>query len=271
MHSGRMPPPAAGNPSAPAAEACRVCSHPATPIFRGRVLDHDVQYFDCPHCGYVQTERPHWLAQAYSRAINSVDTGILWRNRVNAGRVAMTLLVLGRLRGRVVDFAGGYGILVRLLRDVGIDAYWQDRYCENLVAPGFESDGSASDLLTAFEVFEHLVDPLAELREMLALAPAVLISTEIVPTPGPPDPHWWYLGPEHGQHIGFFRPSTLQHLARTLGCHVVSDGRSLHLFTRERPPLGWSTAVRCWRAGETIARALLHSKTVTDFEHLRSR
>ena len=152
-------------------DRCRVCGGPSRHMFSQRLLDHDVSYFDCAQCGYFQTEAPHWLDQAYASAINDVDTGILWRNQLNARRVVMTLAAVGRLSGRVVDHAGGYGILVRLLRDLGVDARWRDKYCQNLVARGFEADAAPCDLITAFEVFEHLEDPMAELRQMLAQAP----------------------------------------------------------------------------------------------------
>ena len=110
--------------------------------------------------------------------------------------------------GDVVDHAGGYGILVRLLRDAGVDARWRDKYCENLLARGFEATDEPCDLLTAFEVLEHLVDPVRDLSRMLHEAPAVLASTELIMTAQTPPPGWWYYGPEHGQHVGFFRRST---------------------------------------------------------------
>lgn len=55
-------------------------------------------------------------------------------------RVLMTLVAIGKLRGRTIDYAGGLGILVRALRDAGIEAHWTDKYCENAVARGFEAD-----------------------------------------------------------------------------------------------------------------------------------
>ena len=94
-----------------AAIACRVCGAASPRVYSGRVLGHDVDYHDCSACGYFQTETPHWLEQAYSAAINDVDTGILWRNQRNLRRVVMTLAAFGQLQGRVVDHAGGYGNL----------------------------------------------------------------------------------------------------------------------------------------------------------------
>ena len=42
----------------------------------------------CPKCGYVQTETPYWLEQAYVHAINRSDTGLLRRNARNCCKPA---------------------------------------------------------------------------------------------------------------------------------------------------------------------------------------
>lgn len=228
-----------------------------------------MRYFDCDTCGYIQTETPHWLEKAYSRAINDVDTGIMMRNRLNVGRVVTTLFALGKPTGRVIDHAGGYGILVRMLRDVGVDARWRDKYCENLLARGFEATDGHCDLLTAFEVFEHMVEPVQELAAMLDETPSVLLSTDLVRTVYTPPPDWWYYGPEHGQHIGFFRPSTLRWIANRLGCHHASDGASLHLFSRAPIPRFWLPLLKVRRFAPLAARLLLRPKTMDDFNRMR--
>ena len=250
-------------------EACRVCQKPARHVFTRPVLARPVRYFECVRCRYLQTENPDWLGVAYERAINDVDTGIMLRNRLNVGHVVMTLLSCGRLRGRVLDHAGGYGILVRMLRDAGIDAYWQDKYCENLLARGFESQGGTFDLVTAFEVFEHLVSPLGELESLLRDAPMVLISTDLAVGVTPDLKDWWYLGPEHGQHIGFFRPETLRWMASAAGCQLASDGRSVHVFSRGHISPLWRTLLRAGKLWRVITRLLLTSRTQGDFDALR--
>ena len=252
-------------------DACRVCGRAARHVFALPILGRSAAYFECESCGYLQTERPYWLAAAYAQAINEFDTGIMSRNGLNVGRVIMTLLAYGRLHGRVVDHAGGYGILVRLLRDAGVEARWRDKYCQNLVARGFEDEGKACDLLTAFEVVEHMVEPVSELRQMLGEAPVVLISTELIPGAATPPPDWWYLGPEHGQHVGFFRLATLRWIAAALGCSFASDGASVHVFSRDPVPASWRRLQRLRRFWPVVARVSLEPKVMTDFESLRGR
>lgn len=251
---------------------CRVCGAPSPFVFAQHIIGHQVAYFDCPSCGYLQTETPYWLDQAYSSAINDVDTGILQRNQLNVGRVIMTLHTTRQLSGRVVDHAGGYGILVRALRDAGVDAYWRDKYCDNLLARGFEATEARYDLLTAFEVFEHLVTPLNDLRAMLETAETVLLSTELIASSESPATDWWYFGPEHGQHIGFFRTVTLRWMAAQLGVHMQTDGTSVHLFSRRPISPYWTWAVRHGRRlWPVVARLNLKSRTMLDFAALRAR
>lgn len=251
---------------------CRCCDGDVAPLFRGRLLDQHVQYFECPACAYVQTEQPYWLDRAYTRAINDSDTGILERNFVNARIVLATLALLGGLRDRVVDYAGGYGILVRRLRDYGVDALWADPYCDNLIARGFEYASGPAILVTAFEAFEHFVEPRLELERMLAIAPNVLLSTLLIPSPAPNHDQWWYYGREHGQHVGLFRQSALRALAARYGKVLVSDGSTYHLFTdRAVSARRWALTVRGNRVFAGLAARQLTSRTWADHQLLAGR
>jgi hypothetical protein len=249
-------------------DICRVCGAEANYLWNGRLLDlKEIRYFECPDCGYVQTENPYWLERAYSEAINDSDTGIMARNLANARIIMATLLSIGQLDGLVVDYAGGYGILVRLLRDYGLDAQWSDRYCKNLLARGFEYASGNGALVTAFEAFEHFLNPAEELDRMLKIASNVLCSTAIIADPPPKQKVWWYYGKEHGQHIGFFRLKTLQYLAAQRGKHLISDGQSYHMIS-ENPvnPLVWRSLLKIKRYLPDVLRLTLTSKT--DQDHL---
>lgn len=251
---------------------CRLCGHATSKAFDGELLGRTVAYYDCSCCGYVQTEQPVWLAEAYESSINLSDTGILQRNIRNANIVLVTLWLLRHLKSRVVDCAGGYGILVRLLRDAGVDAYWHDPYTKNLLAQGFEYKNElAAELVTAFEAFEHFVDPQEELDRLLKIAPNVLISTELIPDPTPKQDAWWYYGKEHGQHIGFFRLKTLQKMADARGLCLVSDGRSFHMLTREAvAPSLWNFGLKLKRLLAPLIKFSLCSRTQSDHDAAKS-
>lgn len=251
---------------------CRVCQNETAKVFGGHLLGIQIKYFDCPTCGFVQTETPHWLDRAYAEAINDSDTGIMVRNLANARIVLSTLLALGKLDGTLVDCAGGYGILVRLLRDYGVNALWSDKYCKNLVARGFGHTTEKAELVTAFEAFEHFVSPANELDKMLEIAPSVLFSTEIIADPAPNQEGWWYYGQEHGQHIGFFRIRTLEKLARERGKFLLSNGVSYHLITDQ--PVNqtlWKLMVRANKLMPLLLRRRLTPKTWSDHAQMADR
>lgn len=250
-------------------DICRACGNQSLYLQSGALLDLEVNYFECRNCGYVQTETPYWLVRAYAEAINDSDTGIMVRNQANARIVLATLLMLRKLDGNLVDCAGGYGILVRLLRDYGVNALWSDRHCKNLVARGFEHATETADLVTAFEAFEHFEKPAEELDKMLEIAPNVLFSTEIIADPAPKQEDWWYYGKEHGQHIGFFRIRTLEKLARERGKSLLSNGASYHLIA-DRPVNDalWKLLIRANRLLPILLRRRLTPKTWSDYARI---
>lgn len=126
---------------------------------------------------------------------------------------------------KFIDWGGGYGVFTRLMRDTGYDFYWSDRFCQNLFAKQFTADLKQTDELpTAFEVFEHLVDPLSEITTMLARSRNILFTTAIPPTDPDKLANWWYLTLEHGQHV------SLQILAERFGLQLTSDGADTHLL-----------------------------------------
>lgn len=217
-------------------ELCRVCeSDNISLLFTGTLLNDEVSYFECAECGYVQTQEPHWLDRAYAKPINDTDVGIMVRNLGNVKIVLSSLIVLGCRNGKVIDNAGGYGILTRMLRDHGVNAFWSDPYCPNLIAKGFEQSGDVrGSLVTCFEAFEHFVHPVVEMERLLDSAPNILLSTELIETPAPRQENWYYYGHNHGQHIGFFRLQTLEKLAKHFGKYLISDGHSYHLFSDKK-------------------------------------
>lgn len=194
---------------------------------------YQVQYFQCGGCRFIQTEAPHWLEEAYAEGLGSLDVGVMGRNLHNAALTSAVISLLFPGGARFLDYAAGHGTLVRLMRDRGFDFYWSDRYVKNLYARGFEhAPGSRYDLLTAYEVLEHLPEPLEEIAPLLELADNVLVSTEVVPAPAPVPPDWWYYAVKGGQHVSFYSPDSLQKIASHFHMYLLSRG-PYHLFTRK--------------------------------------
>lgn len=218
--------------------ACKVCGGRMTSTHRGILLGrYEVEYFKCSVCEFWCTEEPYWLEEAYSNAISTTDTGLVYRNLLLARRLKIIVSHLFP-QGPYVDWAGGCGMFVRLMRDSGFDFYWQDRYADNLLARGFEWDEadagrSPASLVTAFEVLEHTPDPLEFIDEALSQTGAdALFFTEVLHPGAQVDPEWWYLAPGTGQHISFFSEQTLKKIAELRGMHLRSWS-SFHLLTKE--------------------------------------
>ena len=149
---------------------CKICGTLSEFVFEAKVLNkYEVKYFSCPNCEYLFTENPYWLDEAYNRAINISDTGLISRNIFLSKVVSTLIYFFFNKKGRFLDYAGGYGLFTRLMRDTGFDFYWHDPYCENLFANGFEYDMNNEihfELATAFEVFEHFSEPVNELKKI---------------------------------------------------------------------------------------------------------
>ena len=197
---------------------------------------HEAHYFQCQHCGLIQPQNPEsWLQEAYSSAIAATDIGLVSRNISNIRRMEPILSRLCASDTKILDVGGGYGMLCRGLRDRGFDCYTTDVYCENLFARKFEPDqGFKADVLLAFEVFEHVGDPVAFVDEQFRkYSPDLMIfSTLVYETNEPPPKDWWYYTWDTGQHISIYHPKSLRELAKKLGLFTTSFGPGLHLMSK---------------------------------------
>jgi hypothetical protein len=193
-------------------------------------------FFICQNCKFLFAGNPSWLQEAYKSTINLTDTGLVDRNLHFHKILSLFIYLLFDKKRKFLDYAGGYGMFTRLMRDTGFDFYWFDPYCENLLSRGFEYNMSSkekAEVLTAFEVFEHLESPMAEIEKMLTYSNNIFFSTEILPFPVPEPENFWYYGFDHGQHISFYSPDTLSFIARKFGLKYYNLG-NLHLFSAQK-------------------------------------
>lgn len=238
---------------------CRLCGSMANKIFDSLILKKfKISYFKCNNCNIIQSEVPYWLEDAYKESISITDTGILQRNIEISKKVLIflsiynvkmffqekvfryfkkliTILIKRKInifKGKIYDFGGGYGILVRLLRDYGLNAFWNDPFSKNLIAKGFEDSDNRNEIVLAFEVFEHFNETKKEFLKIFQSNPDIVIfSTELYGEIAP-GLDWWYYSFETGQHISFYSFKTLEFIGKLFGYKVYSFSNSFHIFSK---------------------------------------
>jgi len=217
---------------------CKICGRPSSAWSKALILKkYTVQYYCCEQCGFIQTEEAYWQNESYADAIARNDIGMASRNIAMTGLTCAIILSFFGCNARFIDYGGGYGLLVRLMRDRGLDFYHYDRYSQNLFAQGFEADKEGTrqyELMTAFEVFEHLTNPMDEIKQMLRFSRSILFSTFLVPVPPPALESWWYYSLDHGQHVALYTLQSLKVLAQKLNLNLYSNQHSFHLLTDKK-------------------------------------
>jgi len=211
-------------------QKCRSCCSDAKPIFKHEVLGkHAVQYYVCDSCNALMTEEPYWLEEAYSANLCILDVGAVARVMINFS----ACLCLNRIFSfkSSIDFGGSDGLLTRMLRDFGSNAFSEDKYTEATYARGYIApELMTPDLISAFEVFEHMSNPSTELEYLFAKKPkAILFSTELYSGQGKT---WSYLAPEEGQHIFFHTKKSLKIIGDKYNYRFLIIGR-YKLFIRQ--------------------------------------
>ena len=237
----------------------------------------------CSNCGFMFVPDPIWLGEAYAEPIDRSDTGYVSRNLWARDKMCECIESNLDPDGIFLDYAAGYGLFVRLMRDAGYDFRWSDLYCQNLFARGFEASEPLTgpfEAVTAFEAFEHLTNPTEEMRKLSAITSCLIFSTQLVPEPAPRLEDWWYYGLEHGQHIAFYTRKSLAVLAQQFGYEFATDGVhefatdgvQLHVFSRKQispdffsesqpqPPIPWWRFWAKQQRKPRVSRASLSSQ-----------
>ena len=215
-------------------KSCPISGDEMDFIFQKKVLgNYEVKYYKCLKCGLIQTEKAYWLDKAYENAITALDLGLASRNYFNRLRLEPLLWYLFDRKSKYVDIGGGYGLLTRLMRDIGFDFLSYDIYCENIFAKSYEPGaGQKFDALFAFEVFEHIEEPLIFLKENLENygAKTMVFSTltfkETIPAED-----WWYYSFDIGQHVSLYQEQSIHEMANKVGLTYYPLSNDLHIIT----------------------------------------
>jgi hypothetical protein len=254
---------------------CKICGKKAEKIFDAKILGkYKINYFYCNNCGFLQTEEPYWLDEAYKDPITLTDTGYMQRNLYLSRKVTALLTLFFDYKKKFLDYAGGYGVFVRLMRDIGFDFYWYDKYTQNLFARGFEYKEEMKneiEAITCFETFEHFDQPIKELENMFLISKNIIFTTELLPEPIPKPDNWWYYTLEDGQHISFYSEKTFQYIAKNYKLNYIYF-RNIHLLTEKhltKQHLILAFGLSKFSFFRRFLRLKIKSRTWSDFEKTR--
>jgi 2-polyprenyl-6-hydroxyphenyl methylase/3-demethylubiquinone-9 3-methyltransferase len=177
----------------------------------------DVNYFRCLECSYLFTvDFDDWSSDEFAKFVYNDDYIKVDSEYVKVRPEQYAIDFARRFAGceeaRILDYGSGAGVFVRGMRERGyrhIEAY--DPFSNPLRPEG------TFDIITCFEVVEHLADPVATLGDMKSLLRAdgcIIFSQTVQPADilairG----NWWYLAPRNG-HISTYSEEALVALGR---------------------------------------------------------
>lgn len=136
-----------------------------------------------------------------------------------------------------LDYGGGSGLMVNILKKTN----WQSVSYDPFVDRNVSLDKLGKfDLITAYEVFEHVPDVRQLMSNLLSLlSPNGIVLFSTLLSDGNINPNqrlsWWYASPRNG-HISLFSKKSLAILAQKNGFKFGSFSKGLHVFFKEVPP-----------------------------------
>jgi SAM-dependent methyltransferase len=233
---------------------CKVCAGPS-PLFgvvdfhkscieaQGRRLalsGSPIYYRRCRNCGFAFTTAfDTWDMEAFRRHIYNSDYAIVdpdfaeVRPSGNAKLVASSFPEAGGSIS-ILDYGGGEGLFAARLREQGFSAATYDPFSSFDQMPE-----DKFDLVTCFEVMEHVPFPKCTVATMVSLLKdpgAILFSTLVQPAEFESiGLNWWYASPRNG-HISLYSSQALATLFAPCGMKVASFSPDLHIAYAQVPP-----------------------------------
>jgi SAM-dependent methyltransferase len=133
----------------------------------------------------------------------------------------------------ILDYGGGSGLLATRLREQAFTAATYDPFSEFCELPV-----ERFDLITCFEVMEHVPFPEKTVAQMVSLMKkpgAILFSTLVQPANiDQVGLNWWYASPRNG-HISLYSRAALALLFEPHGMRVASFSEVIHMAYAEIP------------------------------------
>lgn len=202
-----------------------------------------VYYALCSKCGFCfAPELMTWKLEEFEERIYNDEYVLIDPDYIEARPRANANSLISMFGDRAhsikhLDYGGGNGLLVKLMRESNWQSVSYDPFIDRNV--GVEQLGKF-DLITAYEVFEHVPDVqklMSNLRSLLSLNGLVLFSTLLSDGNIQPNQriNWQYASPRNG-HISLFSRNSLAILAQNNGFNLGSFSVGYHVFFTKVPP-----------------------------------
>ena len=202
-----------------------------------------VYYAICGKCGFCfAPELMAWEPEKFKERIYNdeyvqVDPDYISARPLDRAKYLTSIFGERAHSIKHLDYGGGNGLLAKLLRQSNWKSVSYDPFVDRTV--GIEQLGKF-DLITAFEIFEHVPDVqelMSKLHSLLSPNGLVLFSTLLSDGNIRPNQriNWWYASPRNG-HISLFSRKSLAILAQNNGFNFASLSNLMHVFFTKVPP-----------------------------------
>jgi hypothetical protein len=224
-------------------KSCKVCDSESKLIFRRGWLSNSqtFPYYCCTNrgCRFLFTDclddlSDTQVAEVYASQWDSMSSEGSSSRALD--KVNLTKSLVPKVSS-VFDLGSGKGWGVDALRKAGFEAYGYDvtppKVCADYITVGNrEAVVGTYDIITAIEVFEHLIDPIEVCQWVASLMEegSIFVFTTSTFNPNKHDINWWYL--DVVGHVSLHTRASLKCLAESTGFKVISDIWSTHVWIR---------------------------------------
>lgn len=236
--------------------SCPVCSNP-TFLFdvvdfsksceekNGKFLKlsgEPIYYYCCEVCNFLFAKEMYlwspekFKTKIYNKDYIDVDPDYLKLRPQNNANIISEMFKNQKVDIKHLDYGGGNGLLSKKLKEDGFDSKSYDPFTDLNI--NINNIGKFN-LITAFEVFEHVADVkklMNNLKLLLEDQGLILFSTLISDNKIIKNQRltWWYVAPRNG-HISIFSRKSLSTLSRNFELNFGSFDNGFHILCKKVP------------------------------------
>jgi 2-polyprenyl-3-methyl-5-hydroxy-6-metoxy-1,4-benzoquinol methylase len=201
-----------------------------------------IEYLTCRECSFTWAPElcakdPAWFAEhIYNADYHLFDPEYGGERAARQAKNIIHNYHWVRKQIRHLDFGSGEGQLTERLVKAGFDSTAYDPFVQ------LEAPVGKFNLITCFEVFEHVPDPRRLMRHLASYLDdtGILIASTLLTNEQGLLADWWYAAPRNG-HISLYSGQSLGKLAVQHGLCARISSEGTHSFFRNLPDWAKST------------------------------